>query len=207
MISKIALTVLNRSHFVLGVARRKIARIHVLIGFVSELWEFLGPVEWLIVSKEARHEPGAARNVATHQYGIFRHSFSSRTTLMISPSTLLLALVRSSLGVRSIKTNPPRLIQMVFRKRSASSTRTGLVLGRVQVYRLFPSAFVTRTMTWSAVSSSGGVADSAAAATMLRLGFPMSGYLVVATEKESLVFTGKRLQKRKAAPPTFSWRG
>lgn len=111
--------------------------------------------------------------MGTDQYGIFRHSFSSRTTLIISPSTLLLALVLSSLGVRSINTKPPRLIHMVFRKRSASSTRTGLVFGRVQVYKLLPSALVTRAMTWSAVSSSGGVADSSAAATMLRLGFPI----------------------------------
>lgn len=135
---------------------------------------------------------------ATYQYGIFRHAFSSRTTLTISPSTLLLALVRSSLGVRSIKTKPPRLIHMVFRKRSASSTRTVLVLGKVQVYKLLPSALVTRAMTWSAVSSSGGVADSSAAATMLRLGFPiLCGKWWWYGRGWRLVFTGKAVADEK----------
>lgn len=37
----------TRSHFVLGIARGQVARVHVLVGFVSEFGELLGPVvDW-----------------------------------------------------------------------------------------------------------------------------------------------------------------
>lgn len=83
-------------------------------------------------------------HMVTHQYGCFRHSLSSRTTLIISPSSLL---SRSAKAVVSTTTYPPRLIHIWDRKREGSSTNNGFVVnGSSTEYRFLPSAFRTRAM-------------------------------------------------------------
>ena len=93
---------------------------------------------------------------------------------MISPSILF---CRTSVSFVSIRTKPPRLIQMVFRKRERSSTRTSFWSGSEQEYRQFPSALMTRAMAWVGVKDGGGVEVSSAAAKMLRFGRPILGSL------------------------------
>jgi len=106
----------------------------------------------------------------THQYEFFLHSRSSRTTLTISPSILFSL---SSAFLVSTKTYPPRLIQIVLRKREGSSTRTSVLFERTQEYKLFPVALMTRAMRWVGVKESGGVEVSTAAACTLRFGLPI----------------------------------
>ncbi len=95
---------------------------------------------------------------------------------MISPSILFW---RTSASLVSIKTYPPRLIQMVLRKRDGSSTSTVFCPGRAQEYKEFPSALMTRAMAWVVVKDEGGVEVSSAAAKTLRLGRPILERLAV----------------------------
>jgi hypothetical protein len=126
-----------------------------------------------------------------HQYDSFRHRCSSRTTFMISPS-ILFCLTSPSLV--SIKTYPPRLIQIVFRNREGNSTRTVLVSGREQEYRLFPSALMTLAMDWVVVNTEGGVEVSSAAAKTFRFGRPMI---------QTCQWTAKEL--RRVVMPSCQW--
>jgi hypothetical protein len=89
---------------------------------------------------------------------------------MISP---LILFCRTSASLVSIKTYPPRLIQMVLRKRDGSSTSIVFCSGSVQEYKQFPSALMTRAMAWVVVKDEGGVEVSSAAAKTLRLGRPI----------------------------------
>jgi hypothetical protein len=95
---------------------------------------------------------------------------------MISPSILF---CRTSASLVSIRTYPPRLIQIVLRKRDGSSTRTVFWSGREHEYRLLPSALITRAMTWDIVKDDGGVEVSSAAAKTLRFGRPIFDLLLV----------------------------